>query len=201
MLQLAFVLAVLVPSAAFAADLPDWLRAPLGQTSQAVATALGDRAVRLDPPLDYGTLKAPLMVKGVAVGGMAMTAFYQFDAQDRLAQVLLERREAGSTPRSFAAIDAALTQALGTPALSCRQHWGTPRTQERRWKTDGMAVHLTFLDFAGQAMTLDPNRDSFDPRVPSTAYEAFKPRSFPRRIVLRYFASANAALEGTAPCR
>jgi hypothetical protein len=195
------VLLSLVASASAAADLSESLHAKLGQSSAAVAKELGDRAMRLDPPLDYGAMKAKLVVKGVDVGGMPMTAYYQFDDDDKLAQVLLERREAGSTPRAFAAIDAALKNALGKPVQSCQKLKGTPHTVERRWQSRGTAVHLTFLDFTGQAMTLDPNRYTFDPLVPSTVYEAFKPRSFPRRIVLRYFPAANKELEGGPACR
>ncbi|MCC6468923.1 MAG: hypothetical protein IT563_11445, partial [Alphaproteobacteria bacterium] len=136
-------LAVVISCSARAADLPDWLHARLGQTSAAVAKELGDKAMRLDPPLDYGAVKAKLLVKGVPVGGMAMTALYQFDGQDKLAQVLLERRDAGSTPKSFAAIDGALQEALGKPAAACAKTRGTPHTVERRWAAPGLQVHLT----------------------------------------------------------
>ena len=202
-LYFSWCLGALVVSSSYsdAADLPDWLHARLGQTSAAVAAGLGDKAMRLDPPLDYGAAKAKLLMKGVDVGGVAMTALYQFDAEDRLAQVLLERRDAGSTPKSFAAIEGALKQSLGKPAQACEKQRGTPRLVERRWKSGGTSVHLTFMDFTGSAMTLDPSKDFLNPLVPSYQYETFKPRSFPRRIVLRYFPIKNAELEGSPACR
>ncbi|MCC6468918.1 MAG: hypothetical protein IT563_11420, partial [Alphaproteobacteria bacterium] len=98
------------------------------------------------------------------------------------------------------AIDGALQEALGKPAAACAKTRGTPHTVERRWAAPGLQVHLTFFDFTGQAMTYDPNTYTFNPLVPSTQYEAFKPRSFPRRIVLRYFPTANKELEGAPPC-
>lgn len=195
------LLSLLVSPSLAAAELPGALQAPMGRTSAAVAQALGDKAQLLEPPLDYGALKGRLLVKGVDLGGVRMTAIYQFDANDKLAQVLLERRDAGSTPKSFAAIDAALKDALGKPAVACEKLDGTPHLVERRWKSRGNSVHLTFLDFTGQAMTYDPNRFTFDPLVPSTRYEAFKPRSFPRRIVLRYFPAKNTELEGPPACQ
>ena len=57
------------------------------------------------------------------------------------------------------------------------------------------------MDFTGSAMTLDPSKDFLNPLVPSNQYKAFKPRSFPRRIVLRYFPAANTELEGSPACQ
>lgn len=183
-----------------AADLPVDLHARFGQTSDAVAKALGDKARRLDPPLDYGVAQAKILAKGVPVGGVAMTALYQFDKDDRLVQVLLERRDAGAVPKSFEAVVKALGDALGKPAEACEKLTGIPHLVERRWRTDGIAANLTFLDFTGQAMTLDPNRDATNPLVPSYVYEPTKPRSFPRRIVLRLFPASNTQLAGQAAC-
>ncbi|MCK6449558.1 MAG: hypothetical protein L6R19_01665 [Alphaproteobacteria bacterium] len=102
-----------------------------GMSVDAAAAALGERAQRLDPPIDYGVGKARLFLKGTKAGDAAMTAFYQFD---------------------------------------------------------------------GAAMTLDPSKDFLDPRLPSYEYETFKRRAFPRRIVLRYFPTAEKELAGPAPC-
>lgn len=172
-----------------------------GQSSDAVAKALGDKALRLDPPLDYGVAQAKLMAKGVTIGGVTMNALYQFDRDDKLAQVLLERRDAGAVPKSFEAMLKALDEALGRPREACEKLEGTPHLVERRWTSAGTAVHLTFLDFTGQAMTYDPNRDTLNPLIPSYVYEPIKPRSFPRRIVLRYFPASNKALEGKPACQ
>lgn len=166
----------------------------------AVAGALGERARRLDPPIDYGVGQARLVAKNMPVGEAKMTALYQFGADDRLRQVLLERRDAGSTPKAFVAIEKALVGELGKPAVSCEKQRGSPRLLERRWTSGGTSVHLTFMDFTGAAMTLNPSKDVFDPRVPSTEYETFKRRAFPRRIVLRYFPAAEKELAGPPAC-
>lgn len=171
-----------------------------GMSVDAVAAALGERAQRLDPPIDYGVGKARLFLKGTKVGDTAMTAFYQFDGADRLRQVLLERRDAGSTPEAFAAIQKALADELGKPKVACEKRRGSPRLVERRWRRGDTSVHLTFMDFTGAAMTLDPSKDFLDPRLPSYEYETFKRRAFPRRIVLRYFPAAEKELAGPAPC-
>jgi hypothetical protein len=171
-----------------------------GMNVDEVARVLGERAQRLDPPIDYGAGQARLYVKAMPVGAATMTAFYQFGADDKLRQVLLERRDAGSTPKAFAAIDQALRKSLGKPAVACDRQRGTPRLTERRWRTGGTGVRLTFMDFTGAAMTLDPSKDFFDPRLPSYEYETFKRRAFPRRIVLRYFPVAEAELAGPPAC-
>jgi hypothetical protein len=191
-------LASAVPS--HAADLPAALHARFGQTSEAVAKALGDKAQRLDPPLDYGVAQAKILAKGMPVGGVAMTALYQFDQDDRLAQVLLERRDAGAQRKSFEAVLNALEKDLGKPIEACEKLTGVPHLVERRWRTAGTAANLTFMDFTGQAMTLDPNRDATNPLVPSYVYEPMKPRSFPRRIVLRLFPASNKQLVGQPAC-
>ena len=171
-----------------------------GMSVDAVAAVLGARTQHLDPPIDYGAGQARLFAKGVMLGGTAMTAFYQFDGEGRLRQALLERRDAGSTPKAFTAIERSLRQALGKPAVTCEKQRGSPRTAERRWSAGATSVHLTFMDFTGAAMTLDPSKDVFNPGVPSTEYETFKRRAFPRRIVLRYFPAAEKDLAGPAPC-
>jgi len=194
------LLTAFATAVAHAADLPVDLHARFGQTSDAVGKALGDKARRLDPPLDYGVAQAKILVKGMTVGGVAMTALYQFDKDDRLAQVLLERRDAGAVPKSFEAAVKALGDALGKPSEACEKRTGIPYMVERRWRTAGTAANLTFLDFTGQAMTLDPNRDATNPLVPSYVYEPTKPRSFPRRIVLRLFPTSNTQLAGQPAC-
>ncbi len=70
----------------------------------------------------------------------------------------------------------------------------------RRRSAGDTGAHLAFTDFTGTAMTLDPSKDFLDPRLPSTEYETFKRRTFPRRIVLRYFPAAEKELAGPAPC-
>ncbi|MGQ0675462.1 MAG: hypothetical protein ACT4N4_05165, partial [Rhodospirillales bacterium] len=167
----------------------------------AVAAALGGRALRLDPPIEYGPLSARLAVQGVALGGVAMTALYQFGLDGGLKQVLLEKREPGVNPKNFAAIEAALAAELGKPAAACERSRGSPKLVERRWTGDAGAAHLTLMDFTGAALRYDPNRDTTDPRVPSYEYTLYSRRSVPKRIVLRWFPAADKSLEGPAPCR
>lgn len=199
-MALCLCVALVLAPAAHAADLPDILKARFGQTSDTIAKALGDKARRLDPPLDYGVAQAKILARGVPVGGVAMTALYQFDQDDRLVQVLLERRDVGAVPKSFEAVLNALEKDLGKPSEACEKLTGIPHLVERRWRMAGTAANLTFMDFTGQAMTLDPNRDATNPLVPSYVYEPTRPRSFPRRIVLRLFPAANKQLVGQPAC-
>jgi len=191
---------ILATAPAFAAELPGGLPAHWSLDSASIADLLGDRAMRLDPPIDYGVAQAKLMVKAVRIGGVAMNAFYQFDTRDRLVQVLLERRDAGATPASFDALERALARRYGKPTQACAQLRGSPKALERRWLDGKTAVNLTFFDFTGAAMTLDPSKDFLNPLVPSYEYESFKARGFPRRIVLRYFLASRASLEGSPAC-
>lgn len=193
---LAFV--CFLPAAAAAG--PDAVFTRWGAGEAEVASALGDKAQRLDPPIEYGPLSARLAVKGVAVGGVAMTALYQFGADGKLKQVLLERREPGVTPKNLAAIEAALTADLGKPGVACDKTRGTPTLAERRWTQAANAVHLALMDYTGAGMRYDSNRDITDPRIPSYEYTLFSRRSQPKRIVLRWFAASDRSLEGPKPC-
>ena len=165
-----------------------------------IAAALGDKARHLDPPIEYGPLSARFAVKGVVIGGVAMTALYQFGPDGKLKQVLLERREPGVTPKNLAAIEQALTADLGKPAVLCEKTRGSPKLVERQWRVGSSAVHLALMDYTGAAMRYDPTRDTIDPRIPSTEYTLYSRRSVPKRIVLRWFAAADKSLEGPPPC-
>lgn len=168
--------------------------------SRSIAELLGDRALKLDPPIDYGVAKAKLFVKGVKLDEVTLNALYQFDQRDRLVQVLFERRDAGATSKSFEALEQALSRQFGKPVAACAVTRGSPRTIERRWLDGKTAIHLTFFDFTGAAMTLDPSKDFLNPLVPSYEYESFRRRGFPRRIVLRYFLASRKNLEGKPAC-
>ncbi len=165
-----------------------------------VAAALGDRALRLDPPIEYGPLSARLAVRGVEIGGVAMTALYQFGLDGKLKQILLERREPGVTPKNLAAIEATLTADLGKPSMACDKTRGSPKLAERQWRAGVSAVRLALMDYTGAAMRYDSNRDVTDPRVPSYEYTLFSRRSVPKRIVLRWFPASDKSLEGPPPC-
>lgn len=165
-----------------------------------MAASLGGRALRLDPPIEYGPLSARLAAKDVAVGGVSMTALYQFGLDGGLKQVLLERRDPGANPKNLAAIEQALSAELGQPVASCEQRRGSPKLAERRWRSGRDALHLTLMDFTGVALRHDGNRDTFNPLIPSYEYTLYSRRSLPKRIVLRVFPASDAALEGPPPC-
>lgn len=183
-----------------AAEIAPGLKAEWGAGEAEVAAALGGNAQHLDPPIEYGPLSARLAVGGVDIGGVAMTALYQFGMDGKLRQVLLERREPGATPKNLAAIEAALTVDLGKPAVACDKTRGSPRLAERQWRASASAVHLTLMDYTGAAMRYDSNRDIADPRVPSYEYTLYSRRSVPKRIVLRWFSASDKSLEDPSPC-
>jgi hypothetical protein len=190
----------LISFAVRAADAPPWIGADWGADEGAVAAALGERALRLDPPIEYGPLSARLAAKDVAVGGVSMTALYQFGLDGGLKQVLLERRDPGANPKNLAAIEQALSAELGQPAASCERRRGSPKLAERRWRLKGDSVRLVLMDYTGVALRHDGNRDTVNPLIPSYEYTLYSRRSVPKRIVLRVFPASDAALEGPPPC-
>jgi hypothetical protein len=91
--------------------------------------------------------QAKILAKGVPVGGVAMTALYQFDRDDRLVQVLLERRDAEAVPKALAAVVKALEDRLGKSIGGLRSQPASRILVARRWRSAGTATNLTFLDY------------------------------------------------------
>lgn len=162
----------------------------------------GSRLRILDPPLRYGGAYVSRALPGAALGGDAYLAQFQMNGRTgRLQQVLLDRRGAGVTPKAFAAALGALESRYGAPTLVCdspRSGTGTsPVERERVWRLPTTTIHLSYLDFLQGVMLYDPSK-AFDPRAPDTP--VYRPRSFPRRLLIRFHPSDRADLRG-GDCR
>jgi hypothetical protein len=109
-----------------------------GESSAALARALGHDALHLKPPLDFGDSDAELALRDERLGGFPFAVYFQMDkASHGLKRVMLMRQPHGANPAVFRAVIAALARDYGTPAR-CRG--------ELRWTTGGSAIRAVFRD-------------------------------------------------------
>lgn len=170
-------------------DLAGWDVLRWGMTEAQVETALGGRTVRLPGRWLYGHAYADLGVEGVAVGGLAFTAYLQMNAEShRLQQVLLERRRTQAVPGAFDALIDSLEESYGPPDEVCTQakSGGEPLDYQLTWRFATTTVHAKFLDFSTTAVfSRDPEAE-IDPLVIERKVRRNLRRSMPRRILLRF---------------
>ena len=99
--------------------MPDGVR--WGETSRALVEQLGTRATVLPRPIDFGDSYADVVLRNVALGGVAMIAFFQMDkTTGGLKRVQFERQRHGVNPPAYRAVIAALEAAYGPPDRDLR---------------------------------------------------------------------------------
>ncbi|MGE3783240.1 MAG: hypothetical protein AB7H71_10905, partial [Alphaproteobacteria bacterium] len=122
-----------------------------GETSRALAEQLGARATVLARPIDFGDAYADIVLRDAALGGVAMTAFFQMDKRTGgLKRVQFERPRHAVNPPSYRAVIGALDTAYGPPAATCAMPAvlanGYQASVERVWLRDGLTIRAIFRD-------------------------------------------------------
>jgi len=113
-------IAVALASPASAASLAEAIgNTYWGETPQALQRQLANRAVTLSRPIDFGDSYAPLIMRGVRVGGVEMIAYYQIDkATLGLKRVQLERPRHQVNAAAFRALFTAFGNRRARPIRS-----------------------------------------------------------------------------------
>ena len=116
-----------------------------------MAEQLGARATVLSRPIDFGDAYAEIVLRDAAIGGVAMTVFFQMDkATGRLKRVQFERQRHGVNPPSYRAVVAALDATYGPPTATCAIPAvlanGYQSAVERVWLRDGLTIRAIFRD-------------------------------------------------------
>ena len=122
-----------------------------GEAPETLQRHLGTRGVALPHPLDFGDSYAPLVMRGVTIGGYPLIAYYQIDKVTHgLKRIQLERNRHGVNPPAFRAILAALDSELGPPSALCGTRAGPASgyqaASERVWQRDGIVIRAIFRD-------------------------------------------------------
>jgi hypothetical protein len=122
-----------------------------GETSRALLETLGARVTVLPRPIDFGDAYAEIVLRDTALGGVAMTAFFQMDKRTGgLKRVQFERPRHAVNPPSYRAVLAALDAAYGPASATCAMPAvlanGYQAAVERVWLRDGLTIRAIFRD-------------------------------------------------------
>lgn len=134
-----------------------WSGTHWGESPEELQRHFGARGFALPEPIDFGDSYAPLVVRGVAVGGFALIAYYQIDkARQGLKRIQLERPRHMVNAGAFRGVLAALDDEYGAPARYCGTLPG-PTTgyqgaAEYVWKPDGAVIRAIFRDTTLEAL-------------------------------------------------
>lgn len=177
---------------------------PLGRLSFGMAIEDARKALPqaryLESGLDFGALTGRLVLPAFQTLDSTFRIYLQFDANDRLRQVLLERRHAAATRKSARAAQNALLQSYGKPAELCMPVLATPAAGRMTWRTQSWSLHLIGIDDLGLGMlTEDADRgDALDSKQIARSRDersrSRQQRSLPRRILIRIHGAGDTEL-------
>ena len=152
------VLSTLLCAAARAAGIDDaWSGTHWGESPEALQRHFGTRGFALPEPIDFGDSYAPLVVRGVSVGGFPLIAYYQIDKKTHgLKRIQLERPRHMVNPGAFRGVFMALDDEYGAPAQDCGTLPG-PTTgyqgaAEYVWVRDDAVIRAIFRDTTLEAL-------------------------------------------------
>jgi len=174
----------------------------LGMTREGLAEVTSGFRT-LDPPLDFGPVKAAYAKSGATLLGHDATLYLQLDSSTgRLRQLLFERRDAGAKQPVVQKILSELRQRLGQPDELCLDG-GADREKSLTsaiWRDDGLAVRVAALDHRSPGLAyFDPNSSS-DPLQRSSERRRITRRSLPRRLIVRIHARDDPILARPLTC-
>jgi hypothetical protein len=194
----ATLLAAVAAGGASAADADGWRQARWGMTDAELADAFGGALRKLPNRLQYGNAYAARALEDVELGGLRFIALFQMGAaDDRLRQVLLQRRDAQVTPAAYERLLDEMKARYGAPQQTCAlpKPDGEPYVFSLTWRGPATTVHATWLDFmTGEILHTDPAQDLSDAQS-FVNLRRLVHRFLPRRLVVRYHASGNAVLD------
>ena len=175
------------PAAAAPGDLPGWEAARWGMTAAELEAAFGERLSPLPGRWVYGGAYARQAILKVSLGELDFTAYFQMnESDDRLQQVLLERRQQQALPGSFEKLQDHLETLYGPASEACLLSERDPTGLELVWRFPTTTVHAAFLNFfSTSVLYFDPSLD-IDPLRPSSEERVIRRRTLPRRITLRF---------------
>lgn len=153
-----FAALTMICGAAWADGLDDaWAGTHWGEKPEDLQRHFGARGFALPQPIDFGDSYAPLVVRGVAVGGLPLIAYYQIDkATHGLKRIQLERPRHMVNAAAFRGVFMALDADYGAPDKDCGTLPG-PTTAyqgaaEYVWLHDGAVIRAIFRDTTLEAL-------------------------------------------------
>ncbi len=151
-------LSMMLCAVARADDLDDaWSGTHWGESPEELQRHFGARGLALPEPINFGDSYAPLVVRGVSLGGFPVIAYYQIDkAMHGLKRIQLERPRHMVNAGAFRGVFIALDEEYGAPDRYCGTLPG-PTTgyqgaAEYVWMRDGAVIRAIFRDTTLEAL-------------------------------------------------
>jgi hypothetical protein len=152
-------LSMMLCAAARADGLEDaWSGTHWGESPEELQRYFGARGFALPEPIDFGDSYAPLVVRGVSVGGFALIAYYQIDKLTHgLKRIQLERPRHMVNAGAFHGVFLALDADYGAPDKDCGTLPGPTTayqgTAQYVWQRDGAVIRAIFRDTTLEAFS------------------------------------------------
>jgi hypothetical protein len=160
-----------------------------GQTVEQVQAALPAdlHPRRLDRPLDYGPMLAPLVIGHYRLAGSRFFVYFQFDrANGGLRQILVQRRRADGEVVAYETLLGEMLQRRGPPAEHCaRDRRAAVRREGSRWTDARSTVRLVLFDYRVPGIITEGEPIIDDPLVPWYKRQALDEAQLPVRVLLR----------------
>ena len=156
LVALALSLAAGAPARADGLDAA-WAGTRWGETPEQLQRYFGARGFALPEPIDFGDSYAPLVVRGLLLGGFPLIAYYQIDkATHGLKRIQLERPRHMVNAGAFRGVFEALDAEYGAPDRDCGTLPG-PTTgyqgaAEYVWTRNGAVIRAIFRDTTLEAL-------------------------------------------------
>ena len=134
-----------------------WAGTAWGETPEQLQRHFGARGFALPEPIDFGDSYAPLVVRGISLGGFPLIAYYQIDKTTHgLKRIQLERPRHMVNAGAFRGVFAALDSEYGAPDRDCGTLPG-PTTgyqgaAEYVWMRNGAVIRAIFRDTTLEAL-------------------------------------------------
>ncbi|MBS0560062.1 MAG: hypothetical protein JSR21_08415 [Proteobacteria bacterium] len=133
-----------------------WRAVGWGESAAAIRRHFGARAEVLPQAIDFGDSYAPIVLRDVKVGRVALIAFFQMDkATGGLKRIQLERQRHGVNPPAFRGVVAGLEDLFGPPDAMCVTgavpSSGYQAATELSWSRGGDTIRAVFRDTTIQA--------------------------------------------------
>jgi hypothetical protein len=142
---------------------------------------------RLDRPLDYGPLVAPLVMSDYRLAGSRFFVYFQFErAGGGLRQILVQRRRADGEVVAYETLLGELLELRGPPAEHCaRDRRAAIKREGSRWTNARSTVRLVLFDYRVPGIITEREPVIDDPLVPWYKRQALDESQLPVRVLLR----------------
>jgi hypothetical protein len=142
---------------------------------------------RLDRPLDYGPLVAPLVMSDYRLAGSRFFVYFQFErAGGKLRQILVQRRRADGEVVAYETLLGEVLRLRGQPVEHCPLDRRAPIKREgSRWTDARSTVRLVLFDYRVPGIITESEPVIDDPDVPWYKRQALDESQLPVRVLLR----------------